>query len=94
MAMARARRCLAGLAVLWVLYLLALAIFLIGTFGLFGKTADPLSGVFLIPLGLPWNRLIDWFPEPVWPWLAAGAPLINIGLVWILCRWGRRIPRG
>jgi hypothetical protein len=25
--------------------------------------ADPISGVFLIPLGLPWNRMSDVFPD-------------------------------
>jgi hypothetical protein len=49
----------------------------IGTFGLLGSERGPLAGVFLVPLGLPWNLLIDAFPEPWWPWLAAAAPLIN-----------------
>ena len=43
-----------------VLYIAALLLFLIGTFGWFGQETDPLSGVFLIPLGLPWNLLADW----------------------------------
>ena len=41
------------------LYVLALALFLIGTFGLFGQEEDPLSAVFLLPLGLPWNLIAD-----------------------------------
>ena len=36
---------------------------LIGTFGLFGQEKDPLSAVFLIPLGLPWFIWVDGFPE-------------------------------
>ena len=40
-----------------------------GTFGLFGTERDPLAGVFLLPLGLPWVLAIDLFPEPLWPWL-------------------------
>lgn len=36
-----------------VLYLLALALLAIGTFGWFGQEQDPLSGVFLLPFGLP-----------------------------------------
>nr|WP_240989348.1 hypothetical protein [Salipiger mangrovisoli] len=67
-------------------YLAALAIFLLGQFGLFGIDRDPLAGAFLIPLGLPWNRMIDPFPEPLWPWLAALAPLLNILLVALLRR--------
>lgn len=72
-----------------VLYLLALMFFLVGTFGLFGQTRDPLSGVFLVPLGWPWNRLVDLAPQPAWPWLAALAPLLNLGLLAVLCRWAR-----
>jgi hypothetical protein len=68
-------------------YLVALAIFLIGTFGLFGQDRDPLSGVFLMPLGLPWNRMTNMAPEVLWSWLAALAPLVNIGLLATLCRW-------
>ncbi|ANT62427.1 hypothetical protein AYJ57_18655 [Salipiger sp. CCB-MM3] len=62
-------------------YAAALALFLLGQFGLMGVERDPLSGVFLIPLGLPWNRMIDLFPQPSWPWLAALAPLLNIALL-------------
>ena len=77
------------LRALAVLYLLALVIFLIGTFGLFGQARDPLSGVFLVPLGWPWNRLVDLAPQPAWPWLAAIAPMMNLGLLAVLCRWLR-----
>lgn len=69
-----------------VLYFLALAALAIGTFGLFGAERDPLSGVFLIPLGLPWNRFIDSFSEPLWSWLAAAAPAINLLFLRIFCR--------
>lgn len=72
-------------------YLAALAILAIGNFGLFGQQRDPLSGIYLLPLGLPWNRMIDIFPEPLWPWLAAAAPGLNLLIIWALCRWaGRR----
>lgn len=70
----------------WVLYLVALAVLLIGTFGLFGQERDPLSGVFLVPLGLPWNLMLDAFPEASLPWLAALAPLLNIAILTWLCR--------
>lgn len=71
-------------------YLVALALFLIGVIGLFGQQPDPLSGVFLIPLGLPWNLLVDRFPEPLWPWLAGAAPLVNYVVLKLLCGLRRR----
>ncbi|MCC1494525.1 hypothetical protein [Cognatishimia sp. F0-27] len=80
----RACKIIVGLfGLLWVL---AIALFLIGQFGLFGQDADPLAGVFLVPLGLPWNRFIDIAPEALWPWLAALAPLINLALLSMICR--------
>lgn len=74
-----------------LLYLAALALLIIGTFGLFGQEQDPLAGVFLLPLGLPWNLLLDRIglagPLPM-----VLAPLLNIAIVWGLWRWakGRR----
>lgn len=68
-----------------ILYVVALALLLVGTFGLIGQEPDPLSGVFLIPLGLPWTRFVDYFPESLWPWLAAAAPLINYFILKLLC---------
>lgn len=79
-----ARVLLIALIVFSLLYALALTIYLMGTFGFFGADRDPLSGVFLIPLGLPWNRFIDPFPERLWPWLAAAAPLVNLAILWFL----------
>ena len=72
------------------LYFVALALFLIGTFGLFGQERDPLSGVFLMPLGLPWVLWLDLFPEPVRPWLAALSPLLNLAVLSLFCRWTAR----
>lgn len=74
-----------------VLYLGALALLIIGTFGLFGQEQDPLAGVFLLPLGLPWNILLDRIGL-AGPLLAVLAPLLNIAIVWGLWRWvkGRR----
>jgi hypothetical protein len=74
-----------------LLYAGALLLFLIGTFGWFGQDRDSLAGVFLIPLGLPWNRLIDGLPDPLLAWAAAGAPIVNIALVAGLCRLKRWI---
>ena len=74
-----------------VLYLGALALLIIGTFGLFGQEQDPLAGVFLLPLGLPWNILLDRIGL-AGPLPAVLAPLLNIAIVWGLWRWvkGRR----
>jgi hypothetical protein len=52
----------------------------------FGVNPDPLSAVFLVPMGLPWNFLLDAFPEPAWPWLAVASPAVNLFLMWLLCR--------
>jgi len=49
----------------WVLFIflglygVALLLLLMGTFGWFGQSEDPLSAIFLVPLGLPWNILLD-----------------------------------
>ena len=75
-----------------VAYVAALAIFFVAAFGLFGQPRDPLGGVFLIPLGLPWSLLVDKAPEGLWPWLAAAAPVINILLLVGLCRLSRNRP--
>ena len=67
-------------------YLVALALLLIGTFGLFGQERDPLSGVFLIPLGLPWVSLLDGVSDGFKPWLAVLAPAFNLFILMALCR--------
>jgi hypothetical protein len=89
----RARICRWLIAVLAAAYVAALAIFLVATFGLFGQAQDPLGGVFLIPLGLPWILLVDSAPENLWPWLAAAAPLVNLVLLAGLCRLARHRSR-
>ena len=71
------------------LYLVALVLLAIGTFGLFGSDGGPLAGVFLMPLGLPWNLLVDGAPSRLAPWLAAGAPLLNLLLIGAVCRLTR-----
>lgn len=71
------------------LYAVALALLAIGTFGLFGQPKDPVSGVFLLPLGVPWNNLLS----------AAGlgevasmivAPAINAAILFGLWKRQRR----
>jgi hypothetical protein len=68
----------------WVLtlftiaYVATLALLAIGVFGLFSQPRDPLSGILLVPLGLPWNLFLDGVPEAWRPWLATGAPAVNM----------------
>lgn len=72
-----------------VLYLIAIGLFLSGTFGLFGSDTGPLAGIFLIPLGMPWVFLSDFFPTQFAPWIGIGAPLINLLLIRMICRLRR-----
>jgi len=75
--------------VIWafgIAYLLALALLAVGTFGLFGQEQDPLSGVFLLPLGLPWNLMLDGVSAPLMPWVAILAPAANLLLLSLICR--------
>lgn len=69
------------------LYLAALALFLIGTYGLFGQERDPLSGVFLMPLGLPWNLLLDRAFGLSGPLIPILTPAINAAILFWL--WKR-----
>ena len=88
-----ARICRIVIAVFALLYACALGLFAIGAFGLFGADRDPLSGVFLLPLGLPWNLFLDHTPDALRPWLTAAAPLLNLLILWLACRGlGRRAP--
>jgi hypothetical protein len=74
------------IGIVGVLYLVALALLLTGTFGLFGQERDPLAGVFLVPLGLPWILGVDVLPEALKPWAAIFAPLLNIAILTVFCR--------
>lgn len=80
------RACKIVVAGFLLLYLFALLVLAAGTFGLFGAEHDPLSAIYVVVLGLPWNRLIDAFPAASRPWLAAGAPLVNLLILWAICR--------
>lgn len=61
--------------VIGVLYLLALFLWAVGTFGWFGQEPDPLSAVFLLPIGLPWNRFGEGLA------IALLAPLANVAIL-------------
>ena len=73
------------LIVFLALYAIALVLFLIGTFGLFGSPQGPLVGVFLIPIGLPWNIIAD--RAGLAP-LAVGilSPAINALIIYLVWR--------
>ncbi|SHF93090.1 hypothetical protein SAMN05444339_1237 [Loktanella atrilutea] len=88
--MRRALTCRWLLRLLAMVFVLALILFAIGRLGLFGAHRDPLSAVFLIPLGLPWVLLSDRLPDPLWPIAAALAPLLNLALLARLCPWTAR----
>ena len=66
-------------------YAVALAVFAIGKFGLFGQEPDPLAAILVVVLGMPWIRLVDYAPEPWWPWLATAAPLANLAIIAAIC---------
>lgn len=70
-------------------YAVALAIFAIGRFG---QEADPLSAILVVVLGMPWIGLIDYTPEPWWPWLVAAAPLANLAILTAICNAIGRVP--
>ncbi len=81
------RACTLIVIVFAVLYAAAFVLFLIGTYGWFGSPQGPLAGVFLVPLGLPWNRWLDILPASLRPAAAVVAPGLNLLLLWGLCRW-------
>lgn len=77
--------CRAVILVFAALWILALLVFAIGTFGWFGQERDPLSAVYLVLLGLPWNRAAD-IAGPAGPLLAIVAPGVNLLLLVAICR--------
>jgi hypothetical protein len=72
--------------ILATLYGLALLLFLVGNFGWLGQEKDPLSGVFLMPLGLPWSLIGDGLG--ITPMvIGLLSPAINLGILYWL--WKR-----
>ena len=67
-----------------IAYVVALLLLLVGTYGLFGSPRGPLAGVFLMPLGLPWNLLMR--NVGYGPAVAALAPLVNLGILVAICK--------
>jgi hypothetical protein len=68
------------------LYLVALGLLAVGTFGLFGQEKTPLAGVFLMPLGMPWNLFLEPFGEAFRPLLAMIAPALNAMILFAFCK--------
>lgn len=75
-----------------LIYVFALGVFLIGEYGLFGQPIDPLAGILIVPLGLPWIQLTDPHTNGLGPVQAAICPLINIGILYFVYRiiWPKR----
>ena len=73
-----------------LLYVAALLIYGSGTFGWFGQQPDPLSGVFLMPLGMPWTLMTGSAPQSMLPWVAVSAPLINLLILLLLMQASAR----
>ena len=69
--------CRIGPCLFALLYVLALGLLAYGTWG---PDPDPLSGIFLLPLGLPWNLL------PLGTAWAVLSPAITLALLALLCR--------
>lgn len=74
------------------LYAAALAVTGAAMSGLFGAEPGPLSGIFLIPLGLPWLLALDRLPGFAGPWVAAAAPAVNLAILYALAfrPWERK----
>ena len=73
-----------------VLDVLAIFVLLIGTFGWLGQEKDPLSGVFIVILGQPWIRFVEFLPERIWLFVSSLTPLINLGILWALSVYLRK----
>jgi hypothetical protein len=77
-------------------YTLALFLLAVDTWGWLSDDRDPLSGLFLIPLGMPWTLFIgpvgkfDPFGGVSPAVLAMLAPAINLAILFSICSTLRR----
>ncbi|MEQ8965626.1 MAG: hypothetical protein RID91_07365 [Azospirillaceae bacterium] len=70
-------------------------VFMLGTTGLFGVPRDPLSGVYLVVLGLPWTAIAAPLPlGPLGPVIGVAAPGVNLAILVALCRLRHRRREG
>jgi hypothetical protein len=83
------RLCRIAVILFALLYLAALFLFFVGHFGWFGQERTPLAGVFVVPLGLPWNLWLDGLSEAVRPVAAGLTPIFNIAILAAICTWLR-----
>lgn len=67
------------------LYVIAFGLYLVGTYGIAGSPQGPLAGVFLMPLGLPWNLLADRMGMSG-PAVGILSPLVNMAILYALYR--------
>lgn len=81
--------CRIVIAIFAVLYLLSLLALAVGTWGWFGVEPDPLAGVYLVLLGMPWNGILDRFGPSARVPLAIVAPAINLLILVAICRLRR-----
>jgi hypothetical protein len=71
-------------------YVFASALLVIGTFGPFGAVRDPVSGIYQILLGVPWNSLlVADATEVLLTWIGILAPLLNLVILLIICLFFR-----
>lgn len=76
-----------------VFYILALIVWIVGALGLFGFDPNPLSGILLVLLGLPWVHMVDFAPKRILPIASAISPIINLGIIFLLSKlssWYRK----
>ena len=74
-------------------FLAALGIFTSNMMGWFGQSPDPLSGIYLLPFGIPWNFLGAELSDPFPLIIGLGAPLVNLAILWGLWRWSAKRSR-
>jgi hypothetical protein len=79
------RLCRIAVILFALLYLAGLFLFFVGAFGWFGQERTPLAGVFLVPLGLPWNLWLDGLSEAVRPVAAGLTPILNLAILAAAC---------
>lgn len=78
------------LRLLIIVYLAALVLLVADLQGWFGSNTGPLARMMMTRLGFPWNGMVSDVPAELVPWLATGAPILNILILNTLCGQFRR----